>query len=133
MTESKKKRIVELIDTILNNIANRDISTESLLYQTKELAALVRTNKDDIRWMDYELEGYPEKGKLVPDYRRANFVASVPFPEGFRPFDAGWGYHRSMVGTVKNVTFNIILSIARLEQADQPITYVDTETHQVPK
>ncbi len=133
MTESKKKRIAELIDAILNNIANRDISTESLLYQTKELATLVGTNKDDTRWMDHELGGYPRKGEMVPDYRIVDIVASVPSPEGFRPFDADWDYRHSMVGNVKNFTYGIRLSIVQLEQADKPIIYTNTETHQAPK
>ena len=133
LTEDKKKRIVEIVNSVLKNIANKDVSTESLLYQVKELAGLVEASEDETEWIDYELEGYPRKGVSIPNYREVDFVASVPSPVGINPYDPGWKHHFSMVGHIKNTTYSILLPISRLETARESIIYTETEIHQVEK
>ncbi|MFX1606552.1 MAG: hypothetical protein ACFFDD_11685 [Promethearchaeota archaeon] len=122
----------ELIELVLQNVANRQVSTDSLLYYSKELASLLGLAEKDVKWIDYEIEGYPEK-KDVPKYREVEIWASVSKSKTLKRGDPGWNYYYPLIGTRKKRSYLVLGPIGDLETAEYDAIFDSTETHDVPK
>ena len=70
----KKKRAIELLDSIINDISNTSISTEELLYRCQETAILLDLEKKELTWIKSELAGY---GSKVPHHRHVMVVVTA--------------------------------------------------------
>ena len=127
---NRTERAIELLNGIISDIPDNDISTEAILYSCRELATLLKLDEKESEWINHELSGFKSE---VPVHRRVTLPATVSRPEFVDPWNAVWDYWQSMLGSWKNITFGIEYPISQLETATRSIQLVYAEPHKVPR
>lgn len=149
---SKKTRVRKLLKSILDDRGKPQVTTVDLLYRCQEISKLLDLEKEQSRWIDSELLGYPLQRELseirelkdyerVPSYRWVKTTAksSVPNPlylqtgvPSFSQTSSYFFYVETPCGTLEHSESSMVLTDSRtLERKPARYSY-DRKTESVP-
>jgi len=127
---SRKEKALEILESILNDIEDSNVTTTALLYRCQKASKLLDLDESETLWINLELVGYPkipieEEMKLnkkfrVPAYRHVILPAKSPRPPFADPRYPHTMLQLQLSAAPLPTPFLITYPCMELETANQP-------------